>query len=114
MMRLTCPMSGRHGYGKTLRPLAADIQRLPYGPTNLAKTDGNLWVGPAGTIAQMHWDPGHNLFAQIRGEKKWILVPPSESHMTYANKFSLSEIIQDSDVRERYPAFVESMEKAMA
>jgi hypothetical protein len=99
---------------KDIEPLVADVQPLRYGPANLAKTDGNLWIGPAGTIAQMHWDPGHNLFAQIRGEKKWILVPPSESHMTYANKFSLSEIIQDSDVRERYPAFVESMEKAMA
>jgi ribosomal protein L16 Arg81 hydroxylase len=99
---------------KDIEPLVADIQPLRYGPANLAKTDGNLWIGPAGTIAQMHWDPGHNLFAQIRGEKKWILVPPSESHMTYANKFSLSEIIQDSDVRERFPAFVENMEKAMA
>ncbi len=94
--------------------LVADIPPLPYGPTNLAKTDGNLWVGPAGTIAQMHWDPGHNLFAQIRGEKKWILVPPSESHLTYANKFSLSEIIQDSRVRERFPALVENMEKTMS
>jgi hypothetical protein len=99
---------------KDIEPLVADVQPLRYGPANLAKTDGNLWIGPAGTIAQMHWDPGHNLFAQIRGEKKWILVPPSESHMTYANKFSLSEIIQDSRVRERFPAFVENMERTMA
>lgn len=99
---------------KDIEPLVADVQPLRYGPANLAKTDGNLWIGPAGTIAQMHWDPGHNLFAQIRGEKKWILVPPSESHLTYANKFSLSEIIQDSGVRERFPALVENMEKTMA
>jgi len=99
---------------KDIEPLVADVEPLRYGPANLAKTDGNLWVGPAGTIAQMHWDPGHNLFAQIRGEKKWILAPPSESHMTYGNKFSLSEIIQDSSFRERFPALVESMEKAMA
>jgi ribosomal protein L16 Arg81 hydroxylase len=99
---------------KDIEPLVADVQPLRYGPADLAKTDGNLWIGPAGTIAQMHWDPGHNLFAQIRGEKKWILVPPSESHMTYANKFSLSEITQDSGIRERFPAFVENMEKAMA
>lgn len=99
---------------KDIEPLAADIQPLAYGSANLAKTDGNLWVGPAGTIAQMHWDPGHNLFAQIRGEKKWILVPPSESHLTYANKFSLPEIIQDTRVRERFPVLVENMEKTMA
>src|SRR6476661_6952429 len=98
---------------KEIAALVDDIEPLRYGPASLAKTDGNLWIGPAGTIAQMHWDPGHNLFAQIRGEKKWILVPPSESHMTYANKFSLSEIIQDSDVRERYPAFVENMQRTI-
>ena len=98
---------------RDIEPLVADVQPLRYGPAHLAKTDGNLWVGPAGTIAQMHWDPGHNLFAQIRGEKKWILVPPSESHLTYANKFSLSEIIQDSRVLVRFPALVQNMEKMM-
>ena len=99
---------------KEIAALVDDIEPLRYGPANLAKTDGNLWIGPAGTIAQMHWDPGHNLFAQIRGEKKWILVPPSESHMTYGNKFSLSEIVQDSRLRERFPALLENMEKTMA
>jgi cupin-like protein len=99
---------------KDIAPLVDDIQPLKYGPANLAKTDGNLWIGPAGTIAQMHWDPGHNLFAQIRGEKKWILVPPSESHMTYGNKFSLSEIVRDSRIREGFPALFENMEKTMA
>jgi len=99
---------------KDIAPLVDDIQPLRYGPTDLAKTDGNLWIGPAGTIAQMHWDPGHNLFAQIRGEKKWILVPPSESHMTYGNKFSLSEIVQDSRIRQSFPALLENMEKTMA
>lgn len=87
---------------KDIKPLVDDVEPLCYGPA-LAKTNGNLWVGPAGTIAQMHWDPGHNLFAQIRGEKKWILTPPSESHLTYPNKFSLSEIIQDSRAGEGFP-----------
>jgi ribosomal protein L16 Arg81 hydroxylase len=99
---------------KEIAALVDDIQPLRYGPANLARTDGNLWIGPAGTIAQMHWDPGHNLFAQIRGEKKWILVPPSESHMTYGNKFSLSEIVRDAGIRERFPALLENMAKTMA
>jgi hypothetical protein len=99
---------------KDIAALVDDIQPLRYGPANLARTDGNLWIGPAGTIAQMHWDPGHNLFAQIRGEKKWILVPPSESHMTYGNRFSLSEIVKDSRIREGFPALLENMEKTMA
>ena len=98
---------------KDIRALTDDVQPLEYGSAKLAKTDGNLWVGPAGTVAQMHWDPAHNLFAQIRGEKKWILVAPSESHLTYGNKFSLAEIIQDSRVRTRFPALIEKIEKAL-
>jgi hypothetical protein len=34
--------------------------------------------------------------------------------MTYGNKFSLSEIVRDSLIRERFPALVENMEKTMA
>jgi hypothetical protein len=98
---------------KEIAALVDDIEPLRYGPANLAKTDGNLWIGPAGTIAQMHWDPGHNLFAQIRGEKKWILVPPSESHMTYGNKFSLGEIVQNPRLRAEFPALIQKMEIVM-
>ena len=98
---------------KDIAELAADVEAPGYGPALIAKSDGNLWIGPAGTVAQMHWDPAHNLFAQVRGEKKWILVPPSESHMTYGNKFPLQEIVNDSRVRAYYPAVVEKIEKAL-
>ena len=98
---------------KDIAQLVDDVGPLPYAPANVVKTDGNLWVGPAGTVAQMHWDPAHNLFAQIRGEKKWILVSPSESHMTYGNKFLLGEIVQDSRVRTRFPALIQKMENVM-
>ena len=98
---------------KDIASLTVDVQPLEYGPANLATTDGNLWAGPTGTVAQMHWDPAHNLCAQIRGEKKWILVSPSESYLTYGNKLSLSEIVQDSRVRERFPVLIEKMERAM-
>ncbi len=98
---------------KDIAQLVDDVGTLPYAPATVVKTDGNLWVGPAGTVAQMHWDPAHNLFAQIRGEKKWILVSPSESHMTYGNKFPLGEIVQDSRVRTRFPALIQKMENVM-
>jgi len=98
---------------KDIAPLANDVETPAYAPENLVKTDGSLWVGPAGTVAQMHWDPAHNLFAQIRGEKKWILVAPSESHLTYGNKFSLGQIANDPRVRQHFPAIAEKIEKAM-
>lgn len=95
---------------KDIPQLTADVEALPYVPANVARTDGNLWVGPAGTVAQMHWDPAHNLYAQIRGEKKWILVSPSESHLTYGNRFPLAEIVQDPRVRTGFPALTHKME----
>lgn len=99
---------------KDIAQLTDDIDPLPYAPANVAKTDGNLWVGPAGTVAQMHWDPAHNLFAQIRGEKKWILVSPSQSHMTYGNKFPLGEMVRDPRVRTGYPALAQKIEQVLA
>ncbi|HEV3036241.1 MAG TPA: cupin-like domain-containing protein [Candidatus Angelobacter sp.] len=95
---------------KDIEQLVADVDRLEYAPANVSKTDGNLWIGPPGTVAQMHWDPAHNLYAQIRGEKKWIVVSPSESHMTYGNKFSLADIVQDARIRARFPGLIQTIE----
>lgn len=52
----------------------------------------SVWIGPSGTVAQLHWDPEHNLFAQVRGRKTVLLVAPQEYRCLYQNRFSESEL----------------------
>lgn len=73
--------------------LALDIKRPSYLSSEKQAKDGLLWIGPSGTIAQMHWDPADNLFVQVKGQKKFILSPPAHSHFTYPNKFSLIDAL---------------------
>lgn len=74
--------------------LVRAVQPLSFWPASIQVEEGNLWLGPEGTIAQLHWDPAHNLFAQIRGEKRWVLLSPEESHLTYPNRFSIRATVQ--------------------
>lgn len=73
--------------------LVNDVSEL-HPPLEISVGEGHLWIGPEGTLAQMHWEPHCNLNAQIRGEKRWIMVAPEESHLTYPNQFSLAELIE--------------------
>lgn len=74
--------------------LVRDMRKPRYLPANTQCKDGLLWVGPSGTVAQMHWDSADNLFVQVKGQKKFILSPPMHSHFTYPNKFSLIDSLK--------------------
>jgi len=54
--------------------------------------DPKIWIGPENTIAQLHWDPEHNFYAQVVGKKKVIILSPNESSLTYPNLFSITEL----------------------
>lgn len=76
--------------------LRADVGEIGLG-LNVIKDEGFFWLGPSGTVAQLHWDPGHNLVAQLRGQKQWILIPPEDSTHTYPNKFHLCDALRACD-----------------
>lgn len=65
---------------------------LPHEPSRTGYTGPLAWLGPAGTVAQLHWDPEHNLYGQVRGRKYIIAVAPEESHFTYPNIFTVREL----------------------
>ncbi|HEV8703220.1 MAG TPA: cupin-like domain-containing protein [Candidatus Polarisedimenticolia bacterium] len=57
-----------------------------YVPRALARRmrlEPSLWIGPAGAVTTLHFDSTHNLFVQIFGTKKVLLVPPEESDLVY-------------------------------
>lgn len=40
----------------------------------------SIWLGTAGAVTQMHHDTDHNFYAQLHGEKTFVLYPPSATH----------------------------------
>ncbi|KAH8240182.1 hypothetical protein KR032_011957 [Drosophila birchii] len=45
--------------------------------------DIKAWLGPAGTISPMHYDPKHNLLCQVFGSKRIILAAPKDTENLY-------------------------------
>jgi len=83
------------------RPMA--IPRLLHLPRTEPPLGPLAWIGPANTVAQLHWDPEHNMYAQVRGNKLIILVPPQEVAHTYPNAFSVEELALRSSLATRHP-----------
>ncbi|APU11326.1 JmjC domain-containing protein [Cellulophaga geojensis KL-A] len=48
-----------------------------------AVNDVAAWIGPKGTITGFHNDSGDNMYAQVKGEKLFIIVPPKYSAQMY-------------------------------
>jgi len=81
------------------RQLAADItapvylaNSRPHAVPRTGSPDPKIWIGPSGTVAQLHWDPEHNFYAQVKGRKRVILAAPNEYLRTYPNSFSIGEL----------------------
>lgn len=59
------------------RPLWADLDPLPpFLQTPEPPRGASLWVGPAGTLSPLHFDPHNVLLVQVAGRKRVWLVPP--------------------------------------
>jgi [protein]-arginine 3-hydroxylase / protease len=83
------------------RPLAEKLRLQPL-----------FWMGPAGVISTLHFDRAHNLFVQLYGRKKWILIPPSESRNLYypclefpLSRLHMSPIEVERPDFERFPLY---------
>jgi Cupin-like domain len=89
-------------------PLGEDVKSPPY-VTEPARYP-EVWMGPADTVTQLHWDPAHNLFAQIRGRKHVVLVSPDEASRADPNQFSIAYIRSELVRRARLVAQLAAIE----
>ncbi|EDX00825.1 bifunctional peptidase and arginyl-hydroxylase JMJD5 [Drosophila yakuba] len=48
--------------------------------------DIKAWLGPAGTVSPMHYDPKHNLLCQVFGSKRIILAAPEDTANLYPHE----------------------------
>ena len=53
---------------------------------------GMLWIGPAGTVTSLHHDLTNNLIAQVRGRKRFQLLPSADVGRIYNLEHVFSEI----------------------
>jgi len=69
--------------------------------------DIKAWLGPAGTISPMHYDPKHNLLCQVFGSKRIILAAPEDTENLYPHESEFLANTSQIDVSqldlETYP-----------
>jgi len=97
-----------------IRPPEEYMRAPAFLPRTLAarlRLDPALWIGPAGAVTTLHFDSTHNLFVQISGAKKVILIPPGQSAFLYypCRDFGLNLHFSPVDVEHpdpnRHPRF---------
>jgi hypothetical protein len=91
--------------------LRSDLARPPY--VTEPAMNPELWIGPGGTVAQLHWDPAHNLFVQIRGRKRFILIAPEDADEAIPNQFGLSDLRSELARRPQLGSQFRRLEKAL-
>jgi len=50
----------------------------------------NIWMGPRGTVSDMHTDPDDNLFCQVFGAKRVLLLPPEAGGLLHPHEGVMS------------------------
>jgi hypothetical protein len=75
------------GVGNILRPLGQEIlhQLMPLSAASpLKRLMANIWVSSLTAQTPLHYDERHNLFVQIRGQKRvWLFEPGLDTNLSY-------------------------------
>jgi hypothetical protein len=90
-----------------LAPLMDDLRYLVQ---YLTCEHGMMWIGPMGTFTPLHYDLTNNLLAQVKGSKRIVLVPPSESSKLYNSAHVFSDVhdITDPERLKQFPLAAEA------
>jgi LPS sulfotransferase NodH len=88
------------------RPLLGDCPAFP--EYLQPAQDGQqcfFWYGPAGTVTPLHRDTSNILIAQVRGRKRYRLIPAAQWRWVYNNEGVFSDVDPADPDLERYPDF---------
>lgn len=85
--------------------LYKDIRNIEDGYLHESGTmeQGFLWVGPAGTITPLHHDLSNNLFVQVYGRKRFILIPSTQIKDCYNNDYVYCDVDIFNIDYEKFP-----------
>lgn len=69
-----------------------------------------FFVGPSGAVTPLHFDSllTHNLFFQIQGSKRFVLVDAADRHCCYPYRWRWSPVDPEAPDLERFPKFREA------
>jgi lysine-specific demethylase 8/hypoxia-inducible factor 1-alpha inhibitor (HIF hydroxylase) len=82
----------------------------------------NLWVGPAGHVECLHYDPTDGILMQLHGQKKIVLFPPAQLSNLYPFPLSVhlwhglklrswfSQVYPDKPDFEAFPNFRQALQ----
>lgn len=68
---------------QSLEPYMVQPRLLPERVRRKLQFPASFWFGPAGSVSTLHFDPADNLFVQIYGKKRFILISPDQSPGVY-------------------------------
>ncbi|HET6274785.1 MAG TPA: cupin-like domain-containing protein [Candidatus Cybelea sp.] len=94
-----------HNLDGALAPLRRRLRNLS-GITSVESDGGvSLWMGPAGSITNLHYDSVNSLHLQVQGSKRFTLIPPDNSVFVYPYHTFYSRINLRSIDTAAFPLF---------
>jgi LPS sulfotransferase NodH len=88
------------------QPLLADIAPLPeYLKSSSGGKQCFLWFGPGGTVTPLHHDTGNILVAQVKGRKRYRLIPAAQWRYVYNRRGVFSDVDCERPDLKRHPEF---------
>jgi ribosomal protein L16 Arg81 hydroxylase len=67
-----------------------------------------MWLGPAGTVTQLHHDWQNVFFVQVYGQKRFRLVSPRQSHLVYNTQSRFADVDCENPDYQNFPLFQEA------
>jgi hypothetical protein len=92
-----------------LRAVFDDVKMPPY-CVGKPRLRSRLWMSAGNTVSPLHRDFPHNMYAQVVGRKRFILLPPRDKHRVYPYSLrsklpQVSAVDPENPDYGRYPRF---------